>query len=236
MSLDAPRFVFPVYPDTTQLDFTAPHQFFSRVPGAEVVVASRTGGDLIVDGLRFADLPRLADLPGCDVLCVPGGFGTAEAIHDAGFMTEIRRLGEAARFITSVCTGSIILAAAGLLEGRRAACHWYWREMLAQFSGVTVEAARTVRDGNVITGGGVTAGIDLALTVVAELAGEEVARRIQLGLEYAPEPPFDGGRPDTAPPAILAAVRGGFEQRTAENRARIEAKASVLGKEYTATS
>lgn len=215
------RFVIPVYPATTHLDFTGPHQFFSRVPGAQVIVASRRGGDLPLDGLTFAGLPRLADLPGCDVLCVPGGFGTVEAIHDAEFLAQIRRLADGARFVTSVCTGSIILAAAGLLEGRRAACHWFWRDLLGEFPGVTVDPARVVRDGRVITGGGVTAGIDLALTVIAELAGPTLAQSIQLGLEYAPQPPFDGGRPERAPEAIVNVLRQSLEQHTAGNRERI---------------
>lgn len=216
------RFVIPVYPGTTHLDFTAPHQFFSRVPGARVVVASRAGGELEMDGLTFARLPRLADVPGCDVLCVPGGFGTVDAIHDAAFLDEVRRLAGQARFVTSVCTGSIILAAAGLLAGKRAACHWYWRDLLGLFPDVTVDEGRVVRDGNVITGGGVTAGIDLALTVIAELGGEDLARRIQLGLEYAPQPPFDAGRPERAPAEIVTAMREALGAATASSRERFE--------------
>lgn len=216
-------FVIPVFPGATHLDFTAPHQFFSRVPGAEVVVASRTGGDLVLDGLTFAGLPRLADLERCDVICVPGGFGTIDAIHDAEFLAEVRRLAGMARFVSSVCTGSLVLAAAGLLDGKRSACHWYWREALGLFPGVTVDDARVVKDGNVLTGGGVTAGIDLALSVISELAGEDVAKRIQLGLEYAPQPPFGAGRPELAPPEILAAVRDGLAGRTADTYARIGA-------------
>jgi len=216
------RFVIPVYPGTTHLDFTAPHQFFSRVPEAEVVVASRAGGELTLDGLTFAGLPRLADLDGCDVLCVPGGFGTVDAIQDDAFMAEIRRLAAGAKFVTSVCTGSLILAAAGLLEGRRAACHWFWRDALALFPEVTVDTARVVRDGNVITGGGVTAGIDLALTVVAELAGEDLAQQIQLGLEYAPQPPYDCGRPELARPETVAALSERLGGRTAVTREQIE--------------
>ncbi len=216
-------FVIPVYPGTTHLDFTAPHQFFARVPDAEVVVASRTGGSLECDGLTFADLPRLADVATCDVICVPGGFGTFDAIHDSAFLDQIRRLAAGAQFVTSVCTGSIVLAAAGLLAGRRAACHWYWRDALARFPGVTVDAGRVVRDGHVITGGGVTAGLDLAIAVVAELAGEAQARAIQLGLEYAPEPPFDGGRPELATPETVDAVTGIFSARDAAVRERLDA-------------
>lgn len=222
MSEPAIRFVIPVYPGTTHLDFTGPHQFFSRVPDAQVIVASEAGGELDLDGLVFARLPRLADVPVCDVLCIPGGFGTVDAIHDPAFLDQIRRLAGQSRFVTSVCTGSIILAAAGLLEGRRAACHWYWRDMLALFPGVTPDAARVVRDGPVITGGGVTAGIDLALTVIAELGGDDLARSIQLGLEYAPAPPFACGRPEEAPAAILADVQGRLERLTGPSRERID--------------
>lgn len=216
------RFVIPVYPGTTHLDFTAPHQFFSRVPGATVTVASASGGQLELDGLTFAGVGRLADIADCDVLCVPGGFGAVDAIHDAAFLDEIRRLGGRARYVTSVCTGSIILAAAGLLEGRRAACHWYWRDMLARFPGVTVDPARVVRDGNVITGGGVTAGIDLALTVIAEIAGEALAQSIQLGLEYAPQPPFDAGRPDCAPTDTVSRMRETLSARTVDQWQKME--------------
>ncbi len=221
-------FVIPVYPGTTHLDFTAPHQFFSRVPGAEVITASRAGGDLELDGLRFARLARLADVGRCDVLCVPGGFGTMDAIEDAEFMAEIRRLAGGARFVTSVCTGSLILGAAGLLRGRRAACHWFWRDALALFPEVTVDERRVVRDGNVITGGGVTAGIDLALTVVAELCGEDLAQQIQLGLEYAPEPPFDCGRPERARPEIVAALREALGGRSSTVQAQLIAYRKAL--------
>jgi putative intracellular protease/amidase len=118
----------------------------------------------------------------------------------------VRRLGLSARYVTSVCTGSLILGAAGLLEGRRAACHWAWRHLLPLF-GATPDPGRVVRDGHVITGGGVTAGIDFALTVLAEVGGEDLAKTLQLGLEYAPAPPFDSGRPETAPAAILEAYK-----------------------------
>jgi cyclohexyl-isocyanide hydratase len=128
-------------------------------------------------------------------------------MDDQAYLAELRRLGAQARFVTSVCTGSLLLAAAGLLRGRRAACHWAWRELLAEF-GVTPDASRVVRDGNVITGGGVTAGIDMALSVMAEIAGVDYAQVVQLAVEYAPEPPFDCGRPERARPEIVAAALG----------------------------
>jgi putative intracellular protease/amidase len=198
--------VFPLYADVTQLDFTGPHQVFSRLPGATVTVASMGGQDIEADGLVFSRLADLAKVERCDLLCVPGGFGTTDAMLDEAFMREIRRLGAGARYVTSVCTGSLILAAAGFLAGKRAATHWAWRELLEPF-GVTVSEARVERDGNVFTGGGVTAGIDLGLTVAAEVAGVGVAQAIQLGIEYAPAPPFDAGRPELAPAEIVALVR-----------------------------
>ncbi len=199
------RIVIPLYPLVTHLDFTGPHQVLVRAPGAEVIVASRGGADIEAEGLRFSGLADLWAIATCDVLCVPGGFGTADAMLDDGFMADIRRLGGSAKYLTSVCTGSLILGAAGFLKGKRAACHWAWRDQLSAF-GATPDPGRVVRDGNIITGGGVTAGIDFAFTLLAELAGEAYAQGVQLALEYAPQPPFDAGRPETAPAAVRAAV------------------------------
>jgi transcriptional regulator GlxA family with amidase domain len=143
-------------------------------------------------------------------------------------MAAIRRLAGTARYVTSVCTGSLILGAAGLLRGRRAACHWAWRDLLALF-GAVPDPGRVVRDGNVLTGGGVTAGIDFALTLVTELAGPVAAQMIQLGLEYAPAPPFDAGRPETAPAEVLALVRERMGPTMVARRAAVERAAAVLG-------
>jgi transcriptional regulator GlxA family with amidase domain len=197
--------VFPLYPGVTHLDFTGPHQVLSRLPRARVHVASLGGQDIEAEGLVFARLEDLAAVERCDLLCVPGGFGATEAMLDAAFVKQIRRLGAQATYVTSVCTGSLLLAAAGLLNGRRAATHWAWRELLKPF-GVVVDEARVVRCGNVFTGGGVTAGIDLAFTIVAEIAGRDFAQALQLGLEYAPEPPFQSGRPEIAPESVLDEV------------------------------
>ena len=142
-------------------------------------------------------------------------------------MREFRRLARGARYLTSVCTGSLILGAAGLLQGKRAACHWAWRHMLPLFGAIPDEG-RVVRDGNVITGGGVTAGIDFAFTVAAEIAGEKIAQAIQLGIEYAPAPPFNAGRPETAPPEVLALQRRGWRATTPSRRAGAEAAAARL--------
>ena len=199
------RIVFPLYSGLTQLDFTGPHQVLSRLPGARLQLASARGGEVRAeDGLAF-QTERLADVEGCEVLCVPGGMSCTDAMAAPDYMAEVKRLAEGAHYVTSVCTGSLILAAAGLLKGRRAACHWAWREHLALF-GAEPDPARVVRDGRFVTGGGVTAGIDFALTLAAEIAGETLAKAIQLSLEYAPAPPFDAGRPETAPPELVERV------------------------------
>jgi cyclohexyl-isocyanide hydratase len=220
--------VCAIYPGLTQLDFTGPHAVFSRIPDTVTITASEPGGAVESEGgLVFAGTRRLAEIERCDLLFVPGGFATTEVINDTAFMAEIRRLAEGARYLTSVCTGSLVLGAAGLLQGRRAACHWAWRDMLKLF-GAESDPARVVRDGNVITGGGVTAGIDFALTVAAELAGPLVAQSIQLGIEYAPAPPFNSGRPETAPPEVLAAVQALLAKRMPERLAGAEAAAARL--------
>ncbi len=202
--------VIPLFPGVTHLDFTGPQQFFSRVPNAQVTVASLGGVPIEADGLTFSSLAHLERLERCDLLCIPGGLGVIEAIEVPEFMEAVGRLAEQSKYITSVCTGSIILAALGLLDGKRATCHWAWKPLLQKFPNVTVLDDRVVRDGNVFTGGGVTAGIDMALTVIAEVVGPEFAQRIQLGMEYAPQPPFQSGRPDTAPAAITTSVDEAF--------------------------
>jgi transcriptional regulator GlxA family with amidase domain len=154
----------------------------------------------------FTSLADLAAIDRCDVLCVPGGFGCTDALLNEAFMAQIRRLGAGATYITSVCTGSLVLAAAGFLTGKRAACHWAWRDLLTPF-GAIADEGRVVRDGNIITGGGVTAGIDFALVLLTELAGPDYAQAVQLSLEYAPAPPFNCGRPELASPEVLAGVK-----------------------------
>lgn len=229
MSKPAPfHIVFALFPGVTHLDFTGPHQILARLPGAQVTVASEAGGEIEADGLVFARLARLAEVERCDLLCVPGGFGTTQAMADQAFLDQIRRLAADARYVTSVCTGSLVLGAAGLLPGKRAACHWAWRDQLALF-GATPDPARVARDGSVFTGGGVTAGIDFALTIVADIAGEETAQAIQLAVEYAPDPPFHAGRPETAPPAVLERITAlygrGMDERWAAARKAGEALA-----------
>jgi cyclohexyl-isocyanide hydratase len=221
------QIVIPLYPDVTHLDFTGPHQVLSRAPNAKVTVASMGGRDIAADGLVFTGLADLAMVEGCDLLLVPGGLGATDAMLDEAFMREIRRLGAGAKYLTSVCTGSLILAAAGFLTGKRAATHWAWRELLEPF-GAVVDTGRVVRDGDIITGGGVTAGLDFAFTVLAEIAGEAFAQTVQLGLEYAPAPPFDAGRPELAPPQILAAYHRRLGPLVASRRAAAEEAARRL--------
>ena len=200
--------VVPVYEGVTQLDFTGPHQFLSRTPDLHVRVASLGGEPVTADRLTFSNLDDLA------------------AIENDLFVKEIARLGATARYLTSVCTGSLILGAAGFLRGRRAACHWAWRELLPVF-GAIVDEGRIVRDGNILSGGGVTAGIDFVLALIAELRGPRVAEMVQLGLEYAPEPPFNSGRPDTAPAEVLEAVNARTATSRAQRRVRLDAWAAA---------
>jgi putative intracellular protease/amidase len=222
------RIVEVLFPGLTQLDFTGPHTVFSRLRDTHVIVASEPGGAIESDGgLTFAGTKRMAEIDRCDLLFFPGGLATTDVINDLAFMAEARRLAAGARYLTSVCTGSLILGAAGLLKGKRAACHWAWRDLLPLF-GAIPDPAREVRDGDIITGGGVTAGIDFALVVAAELAGADFAQAVQLSLEYAPAPPFNAGRPETAPPEVLAAVQRGMAGLLPKRRADAERAAARL--------
>jgi len=226
---DAPFLIVEIlYPGLTQLDFTGPHTIFSRIPNTRTIVASLRGGEVESDGgLFFARTAPLSEIERCDLLFLPGGLAATDVGNDPAFLAEVKRLAATARYLTSVCTGSLILGAAGLLRGKRAACHWAWRDMLPLF-GAIPDAGRVVRDGDIITGGGVTAGIDFALTVAAELAGADVAQALQLGIEYAPAPPYNSGRPETAPPDVLAAVNARMAQLLPARQAAAEAAALRL--------
>lgn len=222
------RIVEVIYEGMTQLDFTAPHTVFSRIPRSETIVASLMGGEVVSDGgLTFAGTTPMRQIDRCDLIFFPGGFAATEVAADPAFIAEATRLAKTAKYLTSVCTGSLILAATGLLKGRRAACHWAWRDMLTLF-GAIPDPARVARDGNIITGGGVTAGIDFALTVAAELAGADFAQALQLNLEYAPAPPFNAGRPETAPPEVLARVRARMDAMLPERLAQAKAAAARM--------
>ena len=216
------RIVFILYPRLTQLDFTGPYEVLARMPGAEVALASKEGGALASEtGLIFGGLRRLADIDSADLIMIPGGPGQTEAMLDADFMAEVKRLGASARYLTSVCTGSLILGAAGLIKGKRAGSHWAYRDLLGAF-GAIPDGARVVRDGNIFTGGGVTAGIDIALAIVAEIAGEDTAKMIQLMIEYAPAPPFNSGSPETASPETVTAVKARFAAFAEQRRRAID--------------
>ncbi|MET0404874.1 MAG: DJ-1/PfpI family protein [Cystobacter sp.] len=196
--------VFPLYPQVSFLDFVGPQAVFSALPGVRQIFAS-VGGQPISEGaMTLQPLTPLEEVERCDVLCVPGGL-MAQSLGNPAYMEGVRRLASTARFVTSVCTGSLILGAAGVLQGRRAASHWATREQLAHF-GAIPDAGRVVRDGHILTGGGVTAGIDFGLVLAAELADPILAQAIQLMMEYAPEPPFNAGRPETAPREALALI------------------------------
>jgi len=220
--------VFALFPRITQLDFTGPLEVFARLPAARVVLASVKGGELALDsGVSLANLRRLDEVKECALLCVPGGFGTSAAMEDQAYLAALRRLAAQARYVTSVCTGSLLLGAAGLLRGKRAACHWAFRELLPLF-GATPDPQRVVRDGNLFSGGGVTAGIDMALTVVEEVAGRDLAQAVQLAIEYAPAPPYECGRPESARPEIVAAVRARFDSAWPERLAAAQRAGAAL--------
>ncbi len=168
-------------------------------------------------GLRLLPDTTLDDCPKLDVICVPGGYGVMELMDDPVVLSFLRARAEEARYVGSICTGSLVLGAAGLLRGRKATTHWGWTDLLVPFGAIPTKG-RVVRDSKYFTGG---AGIDFALTMVAELAGREVAEAIQLGIEYAPAPPFDAGSPDTARPELVAAVRARMDALRAEREVRV---------------
>jgi cyclohexyl-isocyanide hydratase len=161
------------------------------------------------------------------VICVPGGAGVLDLMDDPEVLSFLRMQAEQARFVGSICTGALVLGAAGLLRGRQATTHWAWTDLLVPLGAIPTKG-RVVRDGKFMTGGGVTAGIDFALTMVAELAGRDVAESIQLGIEYAPAPPFDSGSPDTARPEILAAVREKMAGVRVQREARVAKVAAAM--------
>ena len=190
---------FVIFPQLTQLDFTGPLQVLSRLPQSKMHIIAKSEAPVPSDcGLSLVPTHTFATCPDLDLICVPGGFGVREAMDDEETVDFVRRQGRGAKYVTSVCTGAFVLGAAGLLRGRRATTHWAYTDLLP-LVGATHEPARVVKDGNVITAGGVTSGIDFGLTVVAELAGKTTAQSVQLSIEYDPAPPFDAGHPDRAP-------------------------------------
>jgi cyclohexyl-isocyanide hydratase len=214
---------FVIFPELTQLDFTGPLQVLARLPDSAMHIVAKTMEPVPSDcGLSLVPTHDFASCPQLDLICVPGGSGVIGTMEDRETITFIRRQAAGATYVTSVCTGAFILGVAGLLKGKRATTHWAYTELLP-LVGATHEKARVVRDGNVITAGGVTSGIDFALTIVAEIAGAAAAQAIQLVIEYDPAPPFNAGHPDRAPAAARAAVAGYYEKARAAYRAGIKA-------------
>jgi cyclohexyl-isocyanide hydratase len=208
---------FVIFPDLTQLDFTGPQQVLARLPQSAMHIVAKSSAPVPSDsGLGLVPTHTFENCPRLDLICVPGGIsGVISAMRDHDTIEFIQRQADTAKYVTSVCTGAFLLGVAGLLKGRRATTHWAFTELLP-LVGATHVKARIVKDGNVITAGGVTSGIDFGLTAVAEIAGEAVAQAIQLSLEYDPKPPFESGHPDRASEATKESVYPRYEKaRTA---------------------
>jgi cyclohexyl-isocyanide hydratase len=203
-----------LFPRVQQLDLTGPYEVFASLPGARVDLVAREIAPVVsATGLMLVPTISFADCPPLDVICVPGGAGVNALLTDAETLDFVRKQASTARFVTSVCTGALVLGAAGLLRGKRATTHWAAHDLLAALGALPTHG-RVVRDGNLLTGGGVTAGIDFALMLAAELMGREQAEMVQLNLEYAPAPPFNAGTPETASADVIASA----EQRLAAAR------------------
>jgi len=202
--VDGIRIAFLLFPNVTQLDLTGPAQVMSRIGQANIELVAKTNHPVVTDsGFNLTPTATFATLTDCHILCVPGGMGVQDAMEDEDTIAWVRHVAGRATWVTSVCTGSLLLGAAGLLQGYRATTHWTSHHLLAAFGAIPVKQ-RVVFDRNRVTGGGVTAGIDFGLALVAAIRGEEHARFVQLSLEYNPEPPFDAGSPETAGEATMA--------------------------------
>ena len=217
-----------LFPDVTQLDLTGPWEVFVRTPGVECHLIWKDRQPVRSDrGLSILPTTTFDDSPLLDVICVPGGPGQIALMLDEETLNFLRRQAEQAQWVTSVCTGSLVLGAAGLLKGYRATSHWSSIDQLALLGAEPVNQ-RVVRDRNRISGAGVTSGIDFALTLVAEIAGDAVARAVQLQMEYDPEPPFTCGSPQTAPPEEVEQARAKMAEFIATRRAATEHAARRL--------
>lgn len=203
---------FLIFPGITPLDALGPAQFLARVPNAKIITMWKSIEHIESDaGFTIVPTHTFETCPQLDVICIPGGFGTEALLQDESVLSFVQQQADQAQFVTSVCTGALVLGAAGLLKGKKATTHWAWHDRLAGFGAIPIKQ-RVVSDGNLITGGGVTAGIDFGLSLIAQLAGNEVAELIQLGMEYDPKPLFDSGTPDKAKPELVALTK----QRLAE--------------------
>jgi len=211
-----------IFEDMTHLDFAGPWEVFQRLPGCEVRIISRSLQPVTArGGLKTVPDTTIENAPQLDLLFVPGGQGIVTVMEDRKALEFLRRQAQQAKYVTSVCTGALVLGAAGLLKGYRAATHWDSMNILPVF-GATPVSQRVVTDRNRITGGGVTAGIDFALTIAAEVFGAEVAKSIQLSMEYNPAPPFACGHPSVADPAVLEDLR---RKRATSQAVRVETAA-----------
>jgi cyclohexyl-isocyanide hydratase len=220
--------VFLLFPNVTQLDLTGPAQVLSRLGNAKVDLVWKTLEPVSTDaGFSIMPTATLDDVRTADILCIPGGFGTVAVMEDDALLVWVRRVGASATWVTSVCTGSLILAAAGLLKGYKAGCHWASRHQLAWFGAEPV-AERYVIDRNRVTGGGVTAGIDFALMLTALIRGEDHAKFVQLSIEYDPHPPFDSGTPEKADAATLARYKDMIAKNAGDRETRVRAVADRM--------
>ena len=219
-----------IFPRMTQLDLTGPYEVLARLPDTAVDLVARTLDPVKTDrGLQIVPTVTFADCPPLDVIMVPGGPGQQDLMENETVLEFLRKQAASAKYITSVCTGSLVLGAAGLLKGRHATCHWAAIDHLKLLGAIPVRE-RVVADGNIVTGAGVASGIDFALKLAAILEGEQVAREIQLQIEYDPDPPFDSGSPKNASPAMLEALTARLAKLNAERRdvaARVGRKLGV---------
>jgi cyclohexyl-isocyanide hydratase len=228
MEMPAFRIGFLLFPGLTQLDMTGPYEVLARLPDAEIHLVWKDPAPVRSDrGLAIVPTGTFESCPPLDLVCVPGGPGINDLLTDAETLAFLRHQSWGARYVTSVCTGALLLGAAGLLRGKRATTHWMSHELLAAFGAIPVKA-RVVTDGRIITGGGVTAGIDFGLTVVAELAGPAVAEAIELGLEYDPQPPFGTGSPERAGPDLVARLRAISAESQAIRTEQVRRAAAAL--------
>ena len=207
-----------IFPRLTQLDMTGPYEVLARLPDTQVDLVAKTMDPVTTDrGMQIVPTVTYETCPPLDIVIVPGGPGQQDLMEDEAALSFLRKQAAGAKYVTSVCTGSLVLAAAGLLKGKRATCHWAAIEHLALLGAVPTKE-RVVVDGNVVTGAGVASGIDFALTLASILEGEAVAREIQLQIEYDPDPPFDGGSPKTARPETIAALSSRLSKLNEERR------------------
>ncbi|MEO1042196.1 MAG: DJ-1/PfpI family protein [Pseudomonadota bacterium] len=207
--------VFVLFPDVTQLDMTGPAQILCRMPDSAVHYAASSMAPVPTDcGFSINPTVTFDDLAHADLLCVPGGMGVVGAMADGHLMSSVQRLAKTATYTTSVCTGALILGVAGLLQGKKATTHWAYHHLLSLVGAAPVHE-RVVRDGTTFTGGGVTAGIDFGLTVLAEVAGESFARTVATAVEYDPGPPFGRGILTDQPSEVGDALSGIYQERVA---------------------